>query len=70
VTTKQLATYLIAAIAMFAGLFGVVPPLLNASNTFMNALGASLAFVIIFATILIVHSTYTKPQVPSNTDKE
>lgn len=57
-TTKQLAMYIVAGVAVFAGLFGMIPPLLNAHSTLLNALGAALAFTVVLAAVLTVHATH------------
>jgi len=66
-TTKQLAIYIICGVAVFAGVFGLVPPLLNAANSLLNALGAALAFAIILSAVLTVHATYVHHGSPPNT---
>lgn len=57
-TTKQLATYLITFIVVVAVMFGLVPPLLNAPSTFLNAIGAAVALSAFVASILVAHATF------------
>lgn len=58
-TTKQLAVYLITFISVVAVLFGLVPPLMNAASTFLNAVGAAVALSVLIAAILVAHATFT-----------
>jgi hypothetical protein len=58
--TSELAVYLIAFVAVVAVLFGLVPPLLNAKSTALNAVGAAVTVATILAAILTGHAVHTK----------
>lgn len=57
--TMQLAVCLVSFVAVVGVLFGLVPPMLNAPNTLLNALGAAVALSVIVAAVLVVHATLT-----------
>lgn len=58
--TTDLAVYLIAFVAVVAVLAGVVPPLMNAHSTVLNALGLAVALSAVLAAVLTAHATFTK----------
>jgi hypothetical protein len=60
VTTKQLAVYMVTGLAVVVGLGGLVPPLVNAPDTLLNALGVGVTLAVIGAAALVAHATYTK----------
>jgi hypothetical protein len=68
--TTQLAVALIGLITIFAGVFGLVPPLLNAKDTFMNALGIAIILAVILAAVLVVYDRAMKQQTTQQTPKK
>jgi fatty acid desaturase len=59
-TTKQLAVYLVTFIAFVAIQFGMVPPMLNSTSSFVVALGIAVVLATLISFILIFHATYTR----------
>lgn len=58
--TYQLAVYLLAAIVLVALLFGFLPPLLNAHDTALNALGAGLVVACLLCGVLVAHAAHVR----------
>lgn len=56
--TGHLAVYLILFVAVTSVLFGIVPGMLNAPNSFLNAIGAAVAVAVVVAAALVGHATW------------
>jgi hypothetical protein len=55
-TTKELVVSLVAAVAVVAILVFVLPLLLNASSSLLNAIGASAVVGLVIGVIAVFHS--------------